>query len=276
MRRFLAIVIGPALVAGALVSCGAIYDLDALGKGDGDAASDAGSEVDAQPRFCELATPKPTFCSDFDTAEPLTGWDNLLLTPDPFVHGGGSFPGAVPSHDGSYAWVAEIVATKAPASATLAKNIFAPTRTTYIAFDVSVEGTDPMTPDERVVIANLAVGATPEVYVGQVSLAYDKKNGLYIGVSPDNDEPTQGQPVRSPAGRGWMRIEMIFEQDLKGTDAGSGGSIEVYLDGTRFVRSGIQKLLATRSDLILMLGALRALEGADARVLIDNVIIDTR
>jgi hypothetical protein len=272
--RFLARTLLLALVIAAPASCGAIYDLDALGVGGVDGGAAEAGDAERPPRFCELAKPKPTFCADFDGEDPLAGWDNKRFFPDPFVHGGGRFAGAVRSRDGSLAWSTEVAASNSAASASLGKYLAATRPVVFVGFDVSVEGTDPTIPDERVAIGFIAIGSSETTYVGQVTLAYDRKGGLYVGVSPADPLPADGMFVPSPVGRGFPRIALALERNANDPDAGSGGFVEVFVEGTKVVRTGIPKILATRDDLLIVLGTYRPFKGADARVILDNVIID--
>jgi hypothetical protein len=169
-----------------------------------DAKADAGN--DAAPTWCDTASPKPTFCADFDEGKPVDAtWTRLQLDPGATAQLGV----LAKSPPYSFNAVTPAIGDGQVQHALLIETLTATVASASLAFDVQLAKNYPIDPNTHLTIARIRFPVPS-------GTLYLLEYGTYGGQGQvvETTVPNGGQPQDVPhvctlvAGGSWVRVQL--------------------------------------------------------------------
>lgn len=223
---------------GGCASIWGIGDLPSLVTDAGTDASDA--TVDAGPRFCTTLMPTPDFCADFDddAAPILSGFDNGLLSPDPFMTGSATITddrtGFLSAPRAASIALPQLFAGRT-ASAALVRSFEAPPKSLLLEFAMRIDTEEFPDPQRTIGIAILSF---PKGQLG----VFRATTGLVLRYNDDGTtERIAKSSVSVPVGQ-WRRIGLIVVD--RDTDK---GSVSLEIDGAQAAELALGSVFTVES-----------------------------
>jgi hypothetical protein len=240
---------------------------DGGANGASDGASDAAAEADTGPQgFCATRTPRPTFCSDFDTLDLPAGWTT------PAVYGPGSvFVDSLASTSSPRSFLGVFAASSMQGSAALRKTLADVTGNVELDLDFRIEAHD----GNRLTIAVLELEDDASGRNDNLTLRWHPTEGvdlLEVAERPGNMTAYAGTSRIAAAATSFTHVRVVFAIDA----SASATSVTLIVDGVSTTQSG---LLAHeyRSRAALLTG-ITYLPSASTtwRVRLDDVVLDMK
>lgn len=207
---------------------------------DGGADASGDAKVDAGPRFCTTILPKPDFCADFDDDETpvLSGFDNGLVTPDPFMTGGAT----ITDERATFLSGPRAAAISLPqlfaghaASAALVRSFETPPRSLLLEFAMRIDTEEFPDPTHTIGVAILSF---PKGQLG----VFRTETGLALRYSDDaSTERIAKSSVNVPVGQ-WRRIGLVVVD--RDTDK---GTVALEIEGAQAAELPLGTTFTTES-----------------------------
>jgi hypothetical protein len=236
--------------------------------GDAALVTDAMQAADAGPTFCDLATPPPAFCDDFDHPVLVKYWDNSNRTPDIGASGGGTI--TVDSSDFRSAPQAAALAIPtlvdgtAAASGVLQKSLHMTPADLTIQLDVRISTEYFPAKAGTVPLVSISYG-------NEFIFVFRRASGTWLSVGNTGALVQLSSPI--VAGQ-WTTLALSIKNHP--TDGGADGELTVRLNQLNAAVVPIPAAYQTITENKLVVGPLTKGPVGAFRMTVDNVLIWTR